>query len=356
MPSLETENPPEPLGRSKVRPILGLAALLLLSVVGLMIPLPDGGRILPRVGDMAHAPLFAGITVGLIMVWNYLRPPIAWNQFLVRLCFASAIAFAFGGLTEVAQGLTGRTASLHDLAADSWGIVAACCFLIASGSGGFVPLKKWSVVLLLLAAGSIILSWLAPLATINDALAMKKEFPLLASFERKAELERWHFANCYARRVHRDATNKNFSATDGDWALEVSYQSGTQTSATLYEMQNNWSDRDGIVIDAFALNDPTLLSGTIKVAVQIIDAHHGEKFQDVCRKVFLLELGKQTELRIPREQWITTLGRPLDLTAIRFLDLQLASRPANAKVRFDNVRLYSNRGEKSDRLTARVAR
>jgi hypothetical protein len=361
MPSIEMEASTETCDRKNAKPILGLSALLLISIAGLMLPLPGGGRILPKLGDMAHAPLFAGITIGLVLFWHSLRPLLRWRPLLGRLLLASITVFVFGALTEIAQSLTGRTGSLHDLAADSWGIFAAVCLLVARGTKSSAPPKKWSMLLLVIAVGSIAFSWIVPVHSILDAVAMKREFPLLGSFERNAELERWHFANCDARRVHRNEFDSD-AVTDGDWALEVSYQPGSHTSATLYELQKDWAQSDGIKIDAFASKQAPpakhapLASGKVEVAVQIIDAHHDDEFQDICRKVFVVELGKPSSLKFPKEQWNTLRGRPLDRKAIRYLDLQLASRPANVTVRYDNIRLYSIKELATNQPMARVAR
>ena len=335
-----------------------------------MIPLPHGGRILPKLGDMVHGPLFAGITISIVIAWNYLHPPIALIQSVTRLLVAAFLVFSFGVVTEVAQGLTGRSTSLHDLVADSCGIVAACCLLIAANSGRFVSSWRRSISLLFLAVVSIAVSWIGAIASINDAIAMNREFPLLASFERGAELERWHFANCHARRVRSNAIAGNVTATDGDWndgdwnngdwndgdwALEVSYQPVSSSSATMYEMKNDWSQSNGIVVDAFAMKDPTLLSNTVEIAVQIIDGRHGEQFQDICRKVFVLELGKMTRLRFPKEEWITTKGRPIDPKDVRYFDLQFASVPANATVRYDAVRLLMEQNATDDEIGSELS-
>ena len=354
-----TNSPQEDSLESSVRrssgPIIGLAVLILLSIFGLMIPLPHGGRILPKLGDMVHGPLFAGIMISVVIAWNYMRPPITVIQSVTRLITAAFLVFSFGVITEVAQGLTGRSTSLHDLVADSCGIVAGCCLLIAGNSGRFLSSWRKSITLFLVATVSIAISWIGAIASINDVIAMNREFPLLASFERRAELERWHFANCHARRVRRDATTGKDTATDGDWMLEVSYQPGGNSSATMYEMKNDWSLGNVLVVDAFALKDPTLLRDTVEVAVQIIDADHGVRFQDICRKVFVLELGKTTRLRFPKEEWITNKGRPLNVKRILYFDLQFASVPATATVRYDAIRLLSDKDSNTNNLASELS-
>jgi hypothetical protein len=320
-------------------PFAWLAGLILISVGGLLIPLPDGGRILPKIGDLVHSPLFAGITLAMLATWHSLSPPGRIHQVTARIVGIAILTMGFGGLTELAQGAIGRSASFHDLVADSCGVIAACCFFAAWTLRGFRSLSIQSALILsLVGFAAIAYSWISPLASIHDAIAMKHEFPLLGSFERGAELERWHFANCDGRRVHQ-------SATDGDWALEVSYQMGEHSSATLYEMQANWSHSDCLAIDAFVSKDPTATNDSIELAVQIIDAHHDDDFQDICRTVFSLKRGTTAQLRIPSEKWITTQGRSLDHTQIRYLDLQLASRPTTT-IRFDSVRLIPSQTTK----------
>lgn len=350
--------PPDPAidpTRSAYRPIAPLGILVLLCVGSLMIPLPKGGRVLPSLGDMAHAPMFALVTMLGLLTWFHLRPTERIDKWSIRVASVSALMFAFGVVTEIVQGAIGRSASVHDVVADCGGIAAAICFFVAWKTRRSKTTTTLAVVFWIgLGLVFIAATWRRPLASIHDSIALRQEFPLLGSFERHAELERWHFEKCSAKRIpmptRSPESNQSSSATAGDrspsgnWALRVDYparlrSSDNASSATLYEMNSDWTQYQALTLEALVLQPSSESETPIELAIQIIDADHGKDFRDICRTVFTLIPGQPTRLTIPKEKWMTNSGRSLDLKRIRYLDLQFASPGQSASIRFDAIRL-----------------
>lgn len=111
---------------------------VLLAVVVAMIAMLLFGRI-PNdqrwawvLGNAAHAPALAIITIALIALVRTLQPPHSslWRDYAV----AVAIALLLGGLVEVTQLRTGRDASWGDLGRNALGSLAAAGFMIVSDS------------------------------------------------------------------------------------------------------------------------------------------------------------------------------------------------------------------------------
>ena len=310
-----------------------MTGLVSLATVGLLMPIPRMGRATPALGDMVHAPMFAGLTLAMLCFWQLASPTKTFLTGVVRSLIVAIAILSFGAFTEYVQGVSGRTASLHDLVADGLGIIAALGLVAVWMMRRLGWLSRMTMVLGCTAALTpIAFSWVGPLATLNDITAMYREFPLLSSFERKAELERWFFAKCSSIRVKEDVT-------EGDWALEINYDAGEHPTATLYEIQEDWSKADRLVLDATLVGRQLPDDESVTLAVQIIDAHHDDDFGDICRKEFTLDPAGTTRVSLPKDQWITSTGRPLDQSNIKFLDLQLVRPKVNQRVRVDGIRL-----------------
>jgi len=67
----------DPPPRSKLRIAAGAAAVLAVVLLAWLVPIPFRGRLPQSLGDLAHAPLFASITLGILWFWHRSRrqPP-----------------------------------------------------------------------------------------------------------------------------------------------------------------------------------------------------------------------------------------------------------------------------------------
>jgi hypothetical protein len=143
----------------------------------LMIPLSrpgEGAVFSENVRNLLHVPLFA--TVTFLLRFVQLSSPRD-----LRSLFVCALAAAFlGVLSEITQGMTGRTPAVGDLGADLSGILLACAVL-ARGSGRRLAL--------LLAGGFFLAFAVRPLAAAVNATHAKREaFPKLLDTGRSSGL------------------------------------------------------------------------------------------------------------------------------------------------------------------------
>ena len=84
-------------------------------VVATLVPWDHPGRTVPRIDMALHFVAWTVLAFLTAIAWAKSRAPIG------AAALAALAAVCFGALIEVLQPLTGRTAELHDLAADALG-------------------------------------------------------------------------------------------------------------------------------------------------------------------------------------------------------------------------------------------
>lgn len=152
-----------------------IAAMLVVSltiVIGMLAPIPSFGRLTEAIGDLVHAPMFGSLTVLILLTLDLLRPLSLQRRAapLVRLGPVMIGVFAFGLLMELNQLMVGRHAALHDVIANSLGIIAAglwyCSRMVVQrqpnlrmvsatmlvGAGTLLVIASWQPMMLLASA------------------------------------------------------------------------------------------------------------------------------------------------------------------------------------------------------------
>ncbi|MBX3742212.1 MAG: VanZ family protein [Akkermansiaceae bacterium] len=151
------------------RALLALGGLMCL----LLVPFPRPAEpepILEDVRNLLHVPLFMAVML-LLRVLQRSVPP-RWRSLWI-CAFAAAL---LGGLSEILQGLTGRTPSVGDFGADLAGILLACVVSLRGTGTRLVTLRR----LLLLAGVGMFALAAAPLVREVSIFAGKhKVFPVL---------------------------------------------------------------------------------------------------------------------------------------------------------------------------------
>ncbi|TWU55186.1 VanZ family protein [Rubripirellula reticaptiva] len=309
-----------------------LAVVSVIVVAALLMPIPLEGRTPSAIGNMVHAPLFAALTIAAIFLGDRWLAATWWSSRIVRMAATALTVFAFGIAIEFAQTLSGRTASFHDAIANGLGIGTGFCLSLAhtrvksSPSDRRTPRILWGIAGFLIA-----IAWWGPVATLRDVLAMNRDFPLLASFETEAELERWYFSNTYGKRVRQDATL-------GDHSLEVEFSVNDHPSVTLTKLKHDWSGTQSIEADVtLDANHP---QSEVELWINVIDYSKGKDFFDVFRKPFTIRRGEPTHLVISRNELMQpTAGRVLELDSVEYIEFQMIQPPMPTTVRVDFLRL-----------------
>lgn len=293
-----------------------LAALIL---AGMFVPMPGQRRELGALSDLAHAPIFGYFTLMILRGLRSRRPGSPPRPGLV----AWALAVALGVAIEILQGLTGRSASWHDVLAD------------ASGAGAFLT---WEAVpraasravrigLYSLAATLVAVPSAPPLLVLTDAVKQVRDRPMLASFESPSELSRWEFQDS---RHSRSASH----AIEGSWSLRLDMGRGDYPGATLEWPVHDWTGYDDLEFDTYLESGPAL-----DLVVKIEDSHNDGRYQDRFHRLVSLMPGPN-HTRIALSEVERPLGgRLIDLSRIRRLQFFTVDPSGPRTLYFDGIRL-----------------
>lgn len=161
-------------------PIIRLAwALLVLAglMIVLLVPIlppgeEDGFR--ENLQNFLHVPLFVAVT--LLLRFVQLSLSARWGSLFMCALAASLLAV----LSEMAQGITGRTPAIGDLAADLSGILLACAGLMRGKSRGALFLR---LIFLFVGGGFLSLAIRPLLVEIQTTREKREEFPRLVDWD-----------------------------------------------------------------------------------------------------------------------------------------------------------------------------
>ncbi|QDT03565.1 VanZ like family protein [Rubripirellula lacrimiformis] len=322
------------INRTKIVAYAAIAVALITG--GLLMPMPYSGRIPAAIGNMAHGPLFALMTIALLMLWNHWagsrrNAPAAMHSSVRRLVAVALFLFLFGVAIELVQAKFGRTPSIHDAISNGMGILAGLCVTVANARRKHARGRSTARCLWATAGVLIACVWWQPVSTLQDVWAMRTNFPLLGSFETQAELERWYFNRCEGQLSSRDATHLRRS-------LEVHFPVSEHPTATMVELISDWTAAEGLECDVTL--DADHPEPTAEIWIQVIDAGKADDYHDVLRKPFIIHRGETAHLVVTHDE-LTQInaGRALDLKNIQFVDLQLRNPPCPTVVRVDFLRL-----------------
>jgi VanZ family protein len=313
--------------------MLLVIATVLVAITALLVPIPFKGRVAHAVGNLAHAPLFGGLTLGVLRLLDRFRPigPTGLS-FAVRLTLVFVGLFAFGVVIELLQHRLGRTAAMHDVIANASGIFAATLWHWSRKLNRYRPEQRLFSRALLAAAGFMLaFAWWSPAATLRDVATMHRRFPVLASFESRVELRRWHFDRCQAKQTRQDATS-------GNYAMEISYQSGSDPAATMTSLASDWSAMKTLELDAVL--DASYSGKSVQFMVKVVDQLCVNGHTDAYRGQWTLEPGQPQRIRIMRDEIVNGPDtRALDLSKIHFVHLVLMESAETTTLRVDRIRL-----------------
>lgn len=304
-----------PAGRVGLR----LTVVLFVLLAGLLlVPIPDGGRAMSTVPDLAHSPLFAVLAALLLGLVDRRVS----NRGLAALA-AWAVVVGFGTGMEVLQKAVGREFSRQDMLANAFGAAAGVLWMRAAGARSRgVCLGLWCAGGLLLAAGVV-----RPLLLLADVCRQRFEMPQLASFEDPLELTRWSARGARLQRVRRHAT-------DGSWSLRVELRGGRFPGATMLWPVPDWSGAEELRLDLVLEHGPPL-----DLVVSVEDARNNGRYDDRFHRAFELTPGTRRVRIALADVAAAPRGREMDLHRIDKLRL-VAIRPGRSRAFYvDNVRL-----------------
>lgn len=294
MPAAVSENPP----RSRVRPMSAAVLLIVLSLVLLMIPLPQLGRVSDALGDLLHVPLFALLAVVVRQALLHFRPDGRRFANITAWLSVSALGIA----AEYLQQFVGREASVGDGLADVLGAAAGiACLESVSAASGF---KRR--MCLLFAAAAVMFASLLPVAALFDVVRQTRQMPVIATFEDELELTRWDAHDSQLRRV------KGGMCVDCDVA--------SHPGAIMRWPPRDWSRYRNLVVRA-CCEEGERLTLTVKIQDEFHNNQRNDRFQS---KLDLT--GEMSEFVIPFSEVIPLQsGRHLDLKQVSLLQFYISN-------------------------------
>ncbi len=274
-----------------------LAVALILLGLGLLF-LPGVERPADRLAvylrDLLHVVLFAALALLMLVAWPRRRGSFRVAAAVVAVCTALAAG------AELLQPLTGRDRELGDALLGVAGCLIAVCW---HGAAGRV---SRGVRVALVAAGMIVLSavLLPAWVIVDDRMDAHRDFPVLASFESRAELGRWTANGCRIGRALRHATEGRFSLD-----LEV-VDPGEYPGVFLVDMPRDWSRFQQLCADLY-------LDGSEPRDVWLrIDDRDNPSYAERFQTMFHLLPGSNRVCLLRRHYGVATGGRPLDLDGV----------------------------------------
>jgi hypothetical protein len=298
---------------SSFRRLTLVAAAIVAAAAAFLLPVPRD-RALDAAMDLGHAPIFA-----MAALWCAPRLRRAGLRPVVLL--VALLAALVGGLIEVAQSLTGRDASLTDVADDVAGGLAGALFaeaLVADraraalAAGGLLSLALPSAL---------------PALRLADCVEQRAEYPVLSSFERWIETDRWEGTNC---RYGRSAEH----ATRGRWALRVELRPGQYPGLGLVWPPRDWSGYDRLRLDIFVDG-----SSPLELRLKVEDQRHNGGLSDRFQRVLHLAPGPHEVDVALRDVEAGPEGRRLDLRRVKQMRIFAVDLAEPRVIFLDDVRL-----------------
>ena len=314
-----------------------LIPVIAISVILLLMPMPQLGRTGRTLSDLLHTPCFAILAA---IIYAAVCKLMSRNCALVAICCWVVLA-GFGFASEAAQQLVGRSDSLHDALANVLGITAG--MLIVAGRRVLVGWQKHlarTAALILIAAG---LSY--PVLVLYDIFRAHRDFPQLATFERTLEFWRWTPHDACFERSER-------YATEGTRSGRLDLYPAQYPGVVLTLPDKDWSTFERLKLDITwaGAQDDVKDDGTDDVAqlksisplqliVKITDLQHNQEHDDRFHKHLQLTPGKHT-IEIPLSEVLySPRDRRMNLSAINLLQIFARELKQPTTVYLDNIYL-----------------
>jgi VanZ family protein len=302
----------------------GLLLLLVLLFVGGTDD--DSTRLVKAVWNSGHLFLFVGLSLALLGI-NRLKNKTSVQQLLL----VTVLGLGLGVGIEYTQRLVGRSFESGDVLFDLSGAwLGLLLFRIHRSQRRIMALLKALPFMLL-----IIFVVFQPVFTAyRDAIAMKRDFPLLADFESDHELSRWRANDTRLWLQQKQVRH-------GQSALAINFFPGEYPGFALHELVGDWRGYEYL---KFSLYNSQ--SSSMEIVLKIYDRqhpHNGYKYADRFNRHIMLQPG-WNDVTVKLEDIHQAPGsRTMDMTDIVDISLFLVNQKQPASMYFDYLYL-SNEG------------
>lgn len=245
------------------RRLLLAASVVVVVALGLVLPIPLDGRLWGNLFDLAHAPVFCAMLLGVVGAFDpqaiglpsRLSTVVAMTR--PRVLRIAAVLMVVGGVGEFLQKFAGRSPDLGDVAANGAGIFAGLFWIASRTKSGWH--RCWLVmafVLILLAVS------VDPTLEAWDTVQQDQSFPLLASFERPREIGAWLPHNATIER-------KESWSADGKCSAKITLAAGEYPGIVMDWFPSDWRSYRALKMEFHNAGDSEL-----QLIVKLFDALH----------------------------------------------------------------------------------
>jgi len=167
-----------------------LVTCIVIAIIVFNAPGPNGNlRSAIAIHDFGHVAAF-GLVTALVAFALRAQARVNFSGRVGAICLAGVAALTLGAAVELAQAVNGLHGDPWDAVRDAGGAISVSLILVALDSK--ISIRSRAVIA---GAGLFVLAAFAypVLAALNDEARARAQFPLLASFETRSELSRFHF-------------------------------------------------------------------------------------------------------------------------------------------------------------------
>jgi VanZ family protein len=274
--------------------------------------------------DLGHI-LFFSISTYLVLV-NW--PKASKTTFLYQSIFVVVITICLGSLIELAQTESFRTSDLMDVVRDIIGCLVALSFYAPDRKTiSKTGLKIFQTISLILVAMAL----LPMTAAIIDEITAQNQFPVLADFESRFEIDRWT--------GDADFSIDHKTYYHGKASLKVELNTSLYSGVGLKYLPGNWQNYEELQLSIFNPDKEP-----IQLTCRIHDRRHTrgiQLYEDRFNKKFFISSG-WNPIRIPLSQVANApLKRKMALNQIQGLEIFAIRLPNPRTVYIDDVRLVN---------------
>lgn len=231
-------------------------------------------RLVKDIWDAGHLVLF-----GLLSYSYFNRPTKAGVSISYKIVFTTSVGLILGAAIEALQLLVHREFSRGDIIND-----------VIGGYLGLLSLsildKRQALTRRIIATAILVIFLAAGLRNMGkhllDEINMRKQFPVLASFESRLEIERWEH-----KLVNLKLSQQYIKS--GLYSLEVEYLRGRYPNISLKHFKSDWSGYNKL---EFSVYNPS--HQELKFSINVYDRKHikdGRKYNDRFSKSVTLKPG-----------------------------------------------------------------
>jgi VanZ family protein len=280
-------------------------------------------RTIDEIFNFGHLLLFGCIALGILWMLNKEKWPCKESSLFIK---AGIITTLIGILTEFIQLFTpSRDFEIGDMFSDGLGAITFLCIAYSYKEG--LTKKNKTIIMALSLVVMVLASWRIYPAAIDD-WRMKRDFPLLGSFESYLEMSRWEVKD------DKQISRVKSHATSGEYSLRVNLEPGMYPGVALVHHISDWTRYNALAYDVF-------LEGTtpLTITVRINDKQHNEQYLDRYNEEFILNPGSNHINIVLDDVRKAPQGRTMDMADITTFCIFSYKLKEPRTVYFDNFRL-----------------